>query len=58
MEIRYSKQAQVVLAWDTDFTKVTDSERQRISQAEQELKAGEYVTHEDVWAFLEQEEEA
>lgn len=58
MEIRYSKQAQVVLAWDPDFTKVTDSERQRISQAEQELKAGEYVTHEDVWAFLEQEEEA
>lgn len=46
----------VVLAWDPDFTKVTDSERQRISQAEQEFKAGEYVTHEDVWAFLEQKE--
>lgn len=45
----------VVLAWDPDFTKVTDSERQRMDQAEQELKNGEYVSHEDVWSFLEQE---
>ena len=42
----------VVLAWDPDFTKVTDSERQRMEQAEQELKNGEYVNHEDVWSFL------
>lgn len=45
----------VVLAWDPDFTKVTDGERQRMEQAEQELKNGEYVAHEDVWSFLEQE---
>ena len=44
----------VFLAWDHDFTKVTDDERQRISQAEQELKNGEYATHEDVWAFLDE----
>ena len=37
-----------------DFTKVTDDERQRISQAEQELKNGEYATYEDVWAFLDE----
>ena len=42
----------VVLAWDPDFTKVTDSERQRMDQAEQEFKNGEYATHEDVWSFL------
>ena len=41
----------VFLTWGPDFTKVTDDERQRISQAEQELKNGEYATHEDVWAF-------
>ena len=45
----------VVSAWDPDFSKVTDSERQRMDQAEQELKTGEYVSHEDVWSFLEQE---
>ena len=39
----------------SERTKVTDSERQRMNQAEQELKNGEYVSHEDVWSFLEQE---
>lgn len=43
----------VVLAWDPDFTKVTEGEIQRMNQAEQELENGEYVSHEDVWSFLE-----
>lgn len=42
----------VVLAWDSDFTKVTNSERQRIEEAEQELKNGEYISHKEVWDFL------
>ena len=43
----------VVLAWDPDFTKVTPEEKKRLDQAEQELKNGEYVSHEDVWKFIE-----
>lgn len=43
----------VVLAWDPDFTKVTELERERMETAQTELKQGEYVSHEDVWSFLE-----
>ncbi len=43
----------VVLAWDPDFTKVTESERDRMKAAQTELENGEYATHEDVWSFLE-----
>lgn len=45
----------VVLAWDPDFTKVTDLERERMDVAQKELEQGEYISHEDVWSFLEQE---
>lgn len=45
----------LLLAWDPDFTKVTPEERKRIEKAEQELSNGEYLTHEDVWAGLDEE---
>lgn len=43
----------VVLAWDPDFIKSTAVERERMNAAECELANGEYVSHEDVWSFLE-----
>lgn len=43
----------VVLAWDPDFTKVTEMEMKRMETAQKELEKGEYITHEDVWSFLE-----
>lgn len=43
----------VVLAWDPDFTKVTDSERMRMEIAQKELEQGEYISHEKMWDFLE-----
>ncbi len=43
----------IVLAWDSDFTKVTPEERQQIEMAEKELANGEYLTHKDVWSDLE-----
>lgn len=43
----------VVLAWDPDFTKTTEAERKRMELAQKELENGEYLTHEDVWSFLE-----
>lgn len=42
----------VVLAWDPDFTKATNSERERMETAQKELEQGEYVSHEDVWSHL------
>lgn len=45
----------VVLAWDSDFTKTTDLELKRMDVAQKELEQGEYILHEDVWSFLEQE---
>ena len=38
----------MVLAWDPDFTKVTDMERAQIDQAAAEMKAGDYVTDEAI----------
>lgn len=38
----------LVLAWDSDFTKLTPDERRRLELAEQEIEAGEVVSHEDI----------
>ena len=38
----------MVLAWDPDFTKVTDAERAQIDQAAAEMDAGDYVTDEAI----------
>ena len=45
----------VVLAWDPDFTKVTELERKQMESAQADLEQGEYVLHEDVWNFLTEE---
>ena len=38
----------MVLAWDSDFTKLTLAERQRLELAEQEIEAGETVSHDEI----------
>ena len=38
----------MVLAWDSDFTKLTKAERARIEQAEEEMSHGEYTTHDAI----------
>lgn len=58
MDIIYSKQAsnemikRVVLAWYSDFTKLTPAERKRMEQAERELENGEFLTHNEVWGDI------
>lgn len=37
-----------VIAWDPDFTKMTESEQRAIEQAEKEIENGEYVRLEDL----------
>ena len=38
----------LVLAWDPDYTKVTDKERAELDEAVQDFKNGEKVSHEDI----------
>ncbi|MEM5816403.1 MAG: hypothetical protein AAGU16_00885 [Desulfitobacterium hafniense] len=38
----------MVLAWDSDFTKLTSSERARLTEAEKEIANDETVSHSDI----------
>ena len=38
----------LVLAWDPDFTKLTQEERERLEAAEQRIDNGEYVKDSDI----------
>lgn len=39
----------LILAWDPDFTKVTQQEAETIEQADREMKAGIFFTEDEVW---------
>ena len=38
----------MVLAWDSDFTKLTSAERKRLIKAEEEIANNETVNHLDI----------
>jgi hypothetical protein len=38
----------MVLAWDSDFTKLTSAERERLMKAEEEINNNETVNHLDI----------
>jgi hypothetical protein len=38
----------MVLAWDSDFTKLTPFERERLNKAEKEIQNGETASHSEV----------
>ena len=38
----------IVLAWDSDFTKLTPLERERLNQSEKEIANGETVSPSDI----------
>lgn len=38
----------MVLAWDSDFTKLTPIERERLARAEKEIADGDIVNHSDI----------
>ena len=46
--LAYELVKRIVLAWDSDFTKLTTAERQRLEEAEQDLINGETVSHDDI----------
>ena len=39
----------MVLAWDSNFTKLTQSEREIIEKVDKEFTNNETVKHEDIW---------
>lgn len=38
----------LVLAWDSDFTKLTPTERAELEEARKEIESGEVVSHEAI----------
>ncbi len=41
----------LVKAWDPDFTKLTDEERDRIEKSEKEMEEGIYFTDNEIWDY-------
>ena len=46
--LAYELIKRMVLAWDSDYTKLTPQERNRLEAAERDFTAGAYVRHEDI----------
>ncbi len=44
-----SQTAEMIKAWDPDFTKVTPDEAKVIDKSDKEMKSGEYYSEKDVW---------
>ena len=40
----------LILAWDPEFTKVTDKEKEVLDKSDAEMKNGEFVSEDDVWS--------
>ena len=47
-DLAYEFIKRMVLAWDSDFTKLTSDERKRLAEAEQDFISGNTVRHEDI----------
>ena len=46
--LAYELVKRMVLAWDSDFTKLTHSERKRLEEAENDFNIGNTVNHNDI----------
>jgi len=46
--LAYELIKRMVLAWDSDFTKLTPAERKRLDEAEHDFSIGNTVNHNDV----------
>ena len=46
--LAYELVKKLVLAWDSDFTKVTSTERVGMAKADEEIKNGEVVGHDEI----------
>jgi len=46
--LAYELIKRMVLAWDSDFTKLTPAERKHLDDAEYDFRAGNTVNHDDI----------
>lgn len=46
--LAYEMLKRIVLAWDPDYTKLTDAERDILAAAEAEREAGEMISHDAI----------
>ena len=46
--LAYQLVRRIVLAWDSDYTKLTPKERQRLEDAEKDFINGDIVNHNDI----------
>jgi hypothetical protein len=46
--LAYELIKRMVLAWDSDFTKLTPAERKRLDEAEHDFNMGNTVSHSDI----------
>ena len=46
--LAYELIKRMVLAWDSDFTKLTPAERTRLDEAEHDFSVGNTVNHNDI----------
>ena len=47
-QLAYEMMKRLVLAWDPDFTKLTDHESALVDQAEEEFRRGDTLSHEQI----------
>ncbi len=47
-ELAYEFIKRMVLAWDPDYTRLTENEKVELEKAEKEFENSEYVNHEDI----------
>lgn len=47
-ELAFELIKRMILAWDSDFTKLTPLERERLTMAEKEIEDGDIVSHSDI----------
>ncbi|SDH74454.1 hypothetical protein [Desulfosporosinus hippei] len=47
-ELAFEMIKRIVLAWDSDFTKLTPLERERLTQSEKETANGDIINHSDI----------
>ena len=47
-DLAYELVKRIVLAWDSDFTKLTPVERKRLEDAKKDFVNGETVNHNDI----------
>ncbi|MCQ2497278.1 MAG: hypothetical protein MJ131_11890 [Lachnospiraceae bacterium] len=40
----------LIIAWDPDFTKVTEKEKVLLEKSDSEIKNGDFISEEDFWS--------